>query len=201
MRQRPMVAERDAQRSGEVRNNCGDADCAPLERTGDEHRECAEMNDSESEAIDPAPSEVGHDALAVARARGEAVAAVDRFIATGLERDFGDAAALATCSLEHLATGTAAATAAATTATAGLAGRATVGTATRLVRKTFACVELLFVRGEWESASAIDAGEHFIGIHSRLLLDAARVCSAWGWVDPQERVAAAPEAKEPQNRA
>lgn len=65
--------------------------------------------------------------LAVRRTRLETIAAIDRLIATGLERNFRYTAALATRGLKHFTlTSTATATA---TAVVSAAGTATVSTA------------------------------------------------------------------------
>ena len=109
----------------------------------------------------------GKGALAVARTRLEAVAAINRLVSAGLERNFGNAAALAARGLEHLALASAATAAAlvATAAPAGLASRATIGATVRLVGEALHREELLLAGGERELTSAIHAGQHFCGVH------------------------------------
>ena len=107
--------------------------------------------------------------LAVARTRGETIAAIHGLIAARLERNFRHAAALAACRLEHLAARAAAvsATTAAAT-TGGLPGGAAVVATAGLIGEAFARKELLLTRRERERACAIDASEGFIYVHERV---------------------------------
>jgi hypothetical protein len=79
-----------------------------------------------------------------------------------LERDFRYAAALAARGFEHFALLASAAVAAAAAAAGVFASRTAIAAAAGLIRKAFACVKLLFARGEREAASAIDAIKGFI---------------------------------------
>jgi hypothetical protein len=105
----------------------------------------------------------------VGAARTEAVAAIDRLVAAGLERNFRYAAALAARRSEHFARAAAAhAIASAATRTVGThrfprltAILATVG----LVLKTFLFVKALLARAEDEFPSAVHAVQHFICVH------------------------------------
>jgi hypothetical protein len=101
----------------------------------------------------------------------EAVAAVDRLVATRLERHFGRLPALAASRLEHLAAtaarrSTVTAAAAATAGTAlGLAGRAAFGTTIGFILEAFAREELLLSRTKNELAVTINAAQGFICVH------------------------------------
>jgi hypothetical protein len=98
----------------------------------------------------------------------EAVAAVYRFIAARVERDFGYGAALTARRLEHFprTAASAAAFAAALIAGAhGLARLTAIGTAVGLVLEAFLLVKALFARSEGELASTVDTVEHFIYVH------------------------------------
>jgi hypothetical protein len=111
--------------------------------------------------------------------RLEAIAAVDRLVATRLERHGGLPAAVAASHFEHLALGTRSAAAAAVAAAAagiaptaaagacalGLAGRAAIGATVRFVREALRCEELLFARAKREGSVAINAVEGFVCIH------------------------------------
>jgi len=106
--------------------------------------------------------------LAVAGTRLEAIAAVHRLIAAGLERNLGNAAALAARGLVHFAALTAAAahTRAAARAVAHLLARLpAIGATVWLILETFAGVELLFAGRERELASTVHAVQHFINVH------------------------------------
>jgi hypothetical protein len=106
--------------------------------------------------------------LAVAGTRLEAIAAVHRLIAAGLERNLGNAAALAARGLEHLTALSAAAAhaaAAAGTRTHLLARAAAIGATVRFVLEAFAGIELLFTGGERELPSAVHTIQHFINVH------------------------------------
>src|SRR5215469_15600862 len=98
--------------------------------------------------------------LAVARTRCEAVAAVNGFVAARLERHFGHAAALTAGRFEHLAM-----SAAATLRASRLASRTAVAAPVGLIGKALHGVKFLLARRERELASAINAGEHFGGVH------------------------------------
>ena len=90
----------------------------------------------------------------------EAIAAVDRTIATGLEGHLGgDAAAIANHVI-HLAL------AAVVVPAVGTAAGATA----RLVLEAFFSVELLFRSGEGEFGAAFAASKGFVGVHSMYLL-------------------------------
>jgi hypothetical protein len=102
--------------------------------------------------------------LSVGRTGLEAIPAVNRLIASRLERNLRDAATLAASGFEHLALSAAAATAAALRA-AGLAGGAAIGATVRFIGEALHCEELLLAGRERELASAIDAREHFGRIH------------------------------------
>jgi hypothetical protein len=112
--------------------------------------------------------------------RLEAIAAVDRLVATRLERHGGLPAAVAASHFEHLALGTrsaaaaavaaaaaagVAATAAAGACTLGLAGRAAIRATVRFVREALRCEELLFARTKGKRCVAINAVEGFVCIH------------------------------------
>jgi len=89
-----------------------------------------------------------------------------------LKRNFRYAAALTACGLEHLALPAVAATAAsgsAPTAVGRFTRRAAITAPAGFVRESFACKELLLVRREGESASAIDAVKGFVCVHLSLL--------------------------------
>src|ERR1700678_1935803 len=116
-------------------------------------------------------------AAAAATARLEAVAAVNRLVAAGLERNGGLAAALAAFHFEHFARGTVAAVAAAAAAravartaaaagsTLGLTRRAAIHAAVGLIGEALRGEKLLFAGAEREGCAAINAIEGFIGIH------------------------------------
>src|SRR5579863_278257 len=107
-------------------------------------------------------------ALAVTRPCCETVPAIDRFVATRLERNFRYSTALAAGGFEHLALTVAATWSAA--ATAGCFARgAAIGASAGFVRESFARKELLFARGEREGASAVNAVEGFVVVHLSLL--------------------------------
>jgi hypothetical protein len=102
----------------------------------------------------------------------ETIAAVDRFVATRLERNFRDAATLAARCTEHFALGTAAAAAAtrATSATRSAAAgsftrRATIGATIGLICKALHSKKLLFAGRKRKLARTIDAVQVFILIH------------------------------------
>src|SRR5579883_166958 len=105
--------------------------------------------------------------LAVTGPRCETVAAIDGLIAPGLKRNLRYAAALAARRSEHLPL--TAAVAAAIRSAAPAPGRFTRGTAIAaapgFVGESFAREELLFARGERKRASAVDAGQGFVGVH------------------------------------
>ncbi len=106
----------------------------------------------------------------------ETIAAIDRFVAAGLERHFCHSAALAAGRTEHfaLATATAAAETTTTTTTTGTATTATasgftrsaaIGATVGLVGKALHREELLFSGGKRERARTIDAVQGFILVH------------------------------------
>jgi hypothetical protein len=106
--------------------------------------------------------------LAVARFGLEAVAAIHRLVAARLERNLGDAAALAARGLEHFATLSTAAAHTGSAAGAGahlLASLTAIGATVRLVLEAFAGIELLFTSGERELTSAVHTVQHFIDVH------------------------------------
>src|ERR1700677_1548402 len=117
-------------------------------------------------------------AAAAATARLGAVAAVNRLVAAGWERNGGVAAALAAFHFEHFARGTVAAVAAAAAAravartaaaaagsTLRLTRRAAIHAAVGLIGKALRGEKLLFAGAEREGCAAINAIEGFIGIH------------------------------------
>jgi hypothetical protein len=98
----------------------------------------------------------------------EAVAAVYRLIAAGIERNFGYAAALTARRREHLARTAAAALAPAAALIArahGLTRLTAIRTAVGLILKPFLLVKTLFAGAEDELTSAVDTVEHFIYVH------------------------------------
>ena len=101
----------------------------------------------------------------------EAIAAINRTIATRGERNFSGATALGTNSRMHLALATLAATTAEVTAllTGSAAGRATAW----LVLEAFFSIELLLTRGEIKIYAAISTFKGFVfkhGISSSVIL-------------------------------
>jgi hypothetical protein len=83
-----------------------------------------------------------------------------------LERNLGNAAALAARGLEHFAALAAAHTgAAARCVTHLLASLTAIGATIRLVLEAFAGVELLLAGRERELASTVHAVQHFINVH------------------------------------
>ena len=104
---------------------------------------------------------------AIGRPRCKAIATVDRLIAARVERDLGDAAAVAARCREHLARAAGALAAAHSTATGPhlLAGLTAVGAAVWLVLKAFLLVKALFARTEDKLTSAVHTVEHFIYVH------------------------------------
>jgi hypothetical protein len=98
----------------------------------------------------------------------EAVTAIHRLIAAGVERDFRYTAALAARSGEHFTRASAAAFTAATALVArahGLARLAAIRTTIRLVLEAFLLVKALFARTENKLPTAVDTVEHFICVH------------------------------------
>jgi hypothetical protein len=89
-----------------------------------------------------------------------AVAAVDRLVATGLERHLGGGAAAVADYFVHLTIAVASAPAIAI-ALVGSAGRTTAG----LILKALFGEESLFRRGEDELGAAVTAGKGFVGVH------------------------------------
>jgi hypothetical protein len=109
----------------------------------------------------------------------ETLAAIDRFVATRLERHFSRATALAANRLVHLALpATTAVTAAAptcvgaaaATAAAGCALRftrgATIGTTVRFVLEAFGGKKLLLAGAKGELRIAVRAGQNLISVHA-----------------------------------
>src|SRR5690242_16637232 len=131
-----------------------------MECAGHECGEGTNMNRAQTNAVDPSANAVVHR-LAIAGARREAIAAVNRLVAARLERNFRYAAALAASCFEHLAPRSAVTSAVAATDRASAARSFACRTAIRasagFVRKAFAGIKFLFVCGERERASAIDA--------------------------------------------
>jgi hypothetical protein len=165
MRECAVVAERDAERTGEIHDNAGCGKRAPMKELRDECAERPDMNRAQTNTVDPSADSIVHR-LTVAGARREAVAAVNRFVAARLERYFRYAAALAAGRLEHFALSAAAATRTAAAAAAGSFARcAAIAATAGLIRKAFARIEFLFACREREAASAIDASEGFIAVH------------------------------------
>jgi len=83
-----------------------------------------------------------------------------------LERHLRDAAALAACSLEHLAVALAASAGSAACLGAHLLARLTaIRTTVRLILKTFGGVELLFAGRKRELSSTVNTVQHFIDVH------------------------------------
>jgi hypothetical protein len=108
--------------------------------------------------------------LAVTGPRRETIPAIDRLVAARLKRNLRYAAALAASRSEHLALTAVAAAVRSSAAAAGLFSRgAAIAASAGFVRESFARKELLFVRREWERASAIDAGKGFVGVQLSLL--------------------------------
>src|SRR5215469_7359452 len=101
---------------------------------------------------------------AIRRTRGEAIPAIDRFVAARIERHFRHAAAVAARRREHL-TRTAGALAAAAAGAHLLARLTAIRTAVRFGLETFLLVKALFARTEDELASAVHTVEHFIYVH------------------------------------
>jgi len=97
--------------------------------------------------------------LAIRWAGGEAIPAVDRFIAARIERHLRHAAALAARRCEHLARAAGALAAAVPTAIAAhlLARRTAVGASVGFVLKAFLLVKGLFAGTEDEWTSAVHA--------------------------------------------
>ena len=107
--------------------------------------------------------------LPVARARLEAVAAVDGLVRSRLERDLGYLAAAAAGRLEHLARtrGVSAGV------TLLLARVAAIGAAVRFVLEPFAGKEFLLAGAECELAVAVNAIKGFVGIQGCMGLPAS----------------------------
>lgn len=103
----------------------------------------------------------------------ETIGAIDRFIATGLERHLAGIAAGSAGCAEHFARAAAAAAAAKATLTFPL--RATIRATTRGIRESFLFMELLLTSGEGKVPTAIAADEGFVsvaqGIHSFINID------------------------------
>ena len=110
---------------------------------------------------------------AIRRTRGEAIPAIDRFVAARIKRHFRNSAAVAARCRKHLPG--ASATLAAGPAGAHLLARLTaIRTAIRLVLKTLLFVKALFARTEYKLAPAVHTVEHFIDVHeTRNSLDSA----------------------------
>jgi hypothetical protein len=114
--------------------------------------------------------------------RGEAVAAIDGFVAARLKRHFRRLSALATRRLEHLTSAAStgaparsarsrvasAATGAAARAALRFAGRTALGATIRLVLKAFAGEKLLLAGTKNKLAVAINATQSFISVHLRV---------------------------------
>jgi hypothetical protein len=98
-------------------------------------------------------------ALPIGWARGEAIPAIDRFIATRIERHLRHAAALAAGRRKHLARTPRALAAAvpATIAAHRLARRSAVGATVGFVLEAFLLVEGLFAGTEDEGTSTVNA--------------------------------------------
>jgi hypothetical protein len=97
----------------------------------------------------------------------ETIAAIDRFVTAWIERDFGDASALAASCGKHLPRTTAPLAAACATRTHRFASLTAIRTAIRLVLKAFLFVKPLFARTENELSSAVHTVEHFIYVHEK----------------------------------
>jgi hypothetical protein len=108
---------------------------------------------------------------------GVAVAAVNRTIATGTERNLRRDATLSTDSFVHFTLGTIGTTGA--LFTSSTTGRATTG----FVLKTFFCIELLFRRGENEFSAALAASQGFVFVHLGILLRAFLPGTALGLLE------------------
>jgi hypothetical protein len=93
--------------------------------------------------------------------RLEAVAAVDRPVASRLERHLCILPAGSAGDAEELARG---AGCSAATAVSRLSRPPAIRAAPRLVRETLRCMELLLPRGERERRSAVAAGKRFVGV-------------------------------------
>jgi hypothetical protein len=98
----------------------------------------------------------------------ETVAAIDRFITAWIERNFGDATALAASCGEHLARTAGAAFAASRAArTHRFASLTAIRTTIRFVLEAFLLVKALFARTENELTSTVHTVEHFIYVHEK----------------------------------
>lgn len=93
----------------------------------------------------------------VASGRREAIAAVNRLVATRLERNFRNSAAAAASGFEHLTTSAAAATTVAAFTALRFTRSAAVDTTAGLVGEALGSEEFLFARRERELISAVDA--------------------------------------------
>ena len=91
---------------------------------------------------------------------GEAVAAVNRTVFSGLEGNLAGCTALSANSLEHLA-GSSALVAASCSLASVTAALAALG----LVGEAFFCVESLFISGENEFNTAVLTSESFVVVH------------------------------------
>src|SRR5579872_1214096 len=156
MRERPVVAQRNAEPTGDIHQDCSNDERAGVKHSRQKCRQCADVNRTQADEVDPF-ADAGAHRLAVAGTRGEAVTAVHRLVAARLERDFRNAAALAAGRFEHLSAAAAAETAATAAAAGSLAGRAAIAAAARLVGESFACKEFLLACCERERTSAINA--------------------------------------------
>jgi len=101
--------------------------------------------------------------LTVARTAGETIAAIDRLVATRLERNFRYSAALAAGGFEHFARGAISATAA--RRLARFTSRTTVGATVGFVLKALCGIKFLFAGGKRELTSAIYTIQLFICVH------------------------------------
>ncbi len=118
----------------------------------------------------------GGYALPVRAAAGlEAVAAVNRLVATRLERYFGRLSALAARGLEHFATAAASRSAAAAVASATaaraalrLTRRSAFRAAIRLILEALARKKLLLAGTKNELAVTINAAQGFVSVHLRV---------------------------------
>jgi hypothetical protein len=88
-----MIAQRNTEPTGDVHQDGSDDECAPVERARQECGQCTSVNPTQTNEVDPFSDTETHR-LAVARTRGETVAAVYRLVTAGLERNFRHAAAL-----------------------------------------------------------------------------------------------------------
>jgi hypothetical protein len=104
-------------------------------------------------------SSFGTDGLAVTRSCREAVAAIHGLVSARLERNLGNAAALAARRSEHLALTSAA------RRPAGFTHGTAIGATVGLVREALHCKKFLLACRKGELASAIHAREHFGCIH------------------------------------